>query len=155
MHHARHPRRAVLMGLLASFALLCVAAPVAQAQSPAAELSRSDEKNIRAVVQSQLDAFAADDSKKAFSFATPGIQKVMVNAERFMALVQASYPMVYRPAAVAFLKPEQSAGEVVQRVQLTDARGTPWLALYSMEQQKDKSWRIGGCVVVPETRQSA
>lgn len=118
-------------------------------------ITRSDEKNIRAVVQSQLDAFVADDSKKAFSYATPGIQKVMGNADRFMAVVQSSYPMVYRPASVAFLKPELVAGEMVQRVQIADASGTPWLAIYRMELQKNKTWRIGGCVVVPDVRQSA
>lgn len=142
-----------LTSLLVAF-WLC-AAPLAHSQGAAPEISRTDEKNIRSVVQAQLDAFAADDSQKAFSFASPGIQKAMVNAERFMALVQTSYPVVYRPSSVAFLKPERSGGDVVQRVHMSDASGKSWVAIYSMEQQKDKSWRIGGCLVVPGTGQSA
>ncbi|MGY8904674.1 MAG: DUF4864 domain-containing protein [Burkholderiales bacterium] len=146
--------RAMLLRFMCLIFATWLVAPslaLAQAQS----LSRSDEKNIRAVVQSQLDAFASDNSEKAFSYATPGIQKVMGSAERFMAVVQSSYPMVYRPASVAFLRPNEVTGEVIQRVQITDAAGSQWLATYRMELQKNKTWRIGGCVVVPDTRQSA
>lgn len=145
----------VLRFLCLVFAGWVVVPPLALAQTIGSSVSRTDEKNIRAVVQLQLDAFAADDSKKAFSYATPGIQKVMGNADRFMAVVQSSYPMVYRPASVAFLKPEQADGDVIQRVQIVDASGTPWLAVYRVELQKNKTWRIGGCVVVPDVRQSA
>lgn len=144
--------RAMLLRFMCLVFAACLAAPpLALAQG----LTRTDEKNIRAVVQSQLDAFAADDSNKAFSYATPGIQKVMGNAERFMAVVQSSYPMVYRPASVAFLKPELATGDIIQRLQITDAAGTQWLAVYRMELQKNKTWRIGGCVVLPDARLSA
>lgn len=149
--------RAMLLRFMCLVFATSLAAPplLAQAQGQAQTLSRTDEKNIRAVVQSQLDAFAADDSKKAFSYATPGIQKVMGNAERFMAVVQSSYPMVYRPASVAFLKPELATGDIIQRLQITDSDGSQWLAVYRMELQKNKTWRIGGCVVRPDVRQSA
>jgi hypothetical protein len=72
----------------------------------------------------------------------------MGTAERFMAMVRSGYPVVYRPASVTFLVPEALPdGTVVQRVQMTDARGTPWLATYTLQLQKDKSWRISGCDV--------
>lgn len=115
----------------------------------AAEVSRKDAADIRAVVQAQLDALAVDDADRAFSFATPGIRKMMGSAQKFLAMVRSGYPVVHRPASVAFLKPEFQGTEVIQAAQMTDAKGVAWLAIYHVQRQPDKSWRISGCVVVP------
>ena len=62
-------------------------------------------------------------------------------------MVKASYPVVYRPASVLFLGPEQIDDEVMQGVQMSDDEGGLWLALYRMQRQPDDSWRIGGCIL--------
>ena len=111
-------------------------------------LSAKDEKAVQAVVQSQLTAFSKDDADKAFSYAAPDLRKTIGSSSAFMAMVKNSYPVVYRPASVAFLKAEGSGDEVLQRVQMLDASGTSYLALYSLQRQKDKTWRISGCAVV-------
>lgn len=111
-------------------------------------LSAKDQKAVQAVVQSQLAAFAKDDADKAFSYAAPELRKTIGSSSAFMAMVKKSYPVVYRPASVAFLKPEGADDDVVQRVQMLDASGASWLAVYSLQRQKDKTWRISGCVVV-------
>jgi len=33
-------------------------------------------------------------------------------------------------------------------VQMADSSGVSWLAVYSLEKQSNKAWRITGCVVV-------
>ena len=114
----------------------------------AGSVSASDAKRVRAVIEAQFAAFAAGDAKRAFSYAAPAIRQQFGSAERFVAMVQASYPVVYRPASVAFLAPEGAAGEVLQGVQLTDDAGRAWLALYHMQRQRDRSWRIAGCELV-------
>lgn len=113
----------------------------------AASLTPADEKNVRATVQGQLAAFAADDADKAFSYAAPNIREALGTAAGFMAMVRNAYPVVYRPASVAFLKPESKEGQVIQRVQMLDASGDAWLAIYSL-QREGTSWLITGCVVV-------
>ncbi len=140
--------------------LLAVAWIALSLQGPAwgagTGVAAGEEKMIRAVVQAQLDAFAADDAGRAFSYAAPNIRKMMGSAENFMAMVRAGYPAVYRPAAVLFLKPESGdGGDVVQRLQLTDAHGDTWLATYTMQRQKDKRWRIAGCTLQPHTGRMA
>ena len=115
----------------------------------AADVSRKDVADIRAVVQAQLDALAVDDADRAFSFAAPGIRKMMGSAKNFLDMVRSGYPVVHRPASVAFLKAEFQGAEVIQAVQMTDAQGVAWLAVYNLQRQPDKSWRISGCVVVP------
>ena len=107
---------------------------------------------VRAVVQGQLDALARDDAAKAFSFAAPLVRNRLGTAERFMAMVRAGYPVVYRPASVGFLVPQRLPdGTVVQRVRMTDARGQAWLAVYTLVQLKTRDWRISGCDVQPAT----
>ena len=111
-------------------------------------------KAVRAIVEAQLAAFAADDAKRAFSYAAPAIREMFGTPDRFMEMVRAGYPVVYRPASVVFLNPEWVEGQLVQGVHLTDASGGLWLAvLYqNSERQPDKSWRISGCSAQPRPR---
>jgi len=108
----------------------------------------TDARQVRAVIQGQLEAFAADDAKRAFSYASPAIREMFGTPERFIDMVRASYPMVYRPASVTFFEPEMIEGELFQKVRMTDSSGAVWLAIYRMQRQSDKSWRINGCEVV-------
>ena len=132
-------RWALPLALLASQAFMPVHAE---------SLSAKDEKAVQTVVQNQLAAFAKDDADKAFSFAAPELRKSIGSSSAFMAMVKSGYPVVYRPASVTFLKPESAGDNAVQRVQMLDSGGTSWLAVYSLQRQKDKTWRIGGCVLV-------
>jgi hypothetical protein len=121
----------------------------------AADPTQDEARAIRAVVQAQLDAFKADDEKRAFSYASPGIQQQFGTAEHFMAMVRRQYAVVYRPASVAFLEPQRIDGQVRQPVRMTDAAGTSWLVLYLMEQQRDRSWRIAGCQATQQAVRTA
>ena len=117
-------------------------------------VSSADGLRARAVVQAQLDAFAADDAALAFSYAAPSLREAFGSAERFIALVRGSYAVVYRPAAVAFAAPEMAGDEIVQRVHFTDAAGSLWLATYRLQRQLDNNWRIGGCELVQSRSQA-
>jgi uncharacterized protein DUF4864 len=133
-------KRRVVM--LAACAALAVATPLHAVN----EVSIADAKAVRALIEAQLAAFASDDANQAFSFAAPSIQTMFVSADRFLAMVRESYPVVYRPASVSFLQPEWIDGKLIQRVQMADADGAPWLVVYELERQADRSWRIAGCV---------
>ena len=137
------------LGWLLAVASLAAALLTCAGMASASELSKKDATDIRAVVQAQLDALAVDDADHAFSFAAPGIRKMMGNAKNFLEMVRTGYPVVHRPASVAFLKAEFQGAEVIQAVQMTDAKGVAWLAVYNLQRQPDKSWRISGCAVVP------
>lgn len=127
-----------------TLAWLVLASSVAAAAEP---VSAAETKAVRSVVEAQLEAFAADDAERAFSYAAPSIREMFGTPDRFMAMVRAGYPVVYRPASVTFLAPVRAEGQLVQGVQLTDADGALWLAVYRLERQPDRSWRINGCDV--------
>ncbi len=137
-----------------AFAATAALAMTAVAEAQAAGLSPTEETDIRAVVQAQMNALAADDADSAFSFAAPNIRKMMGNAQNFLAMVRSGYAVVHRPASVMFLKAHRlegqtnEGGEVVQAVQMTDTKGDAWLAIYRLQRQDDQTWRISGCVLV-------
>jgi hypothetical protein len=118
------------------------------AKQPQAEDAHN---GVREVVQSQLQAFSADDARKAFALADPGIRDKFGDAEEFMAMVRAQYPMVHRPASVMYLKPESDGDMAFQKLRLTDNAGGAWMVTYLLNRQKDsKQWLISACLVVPD-----
>ena len=124
----------------------------------AAGLAESDARAARQVVEAQLDALAAGDGERAFSYASTSIQAQFGNANNFMAMVRSGYPMVVRPAAVSFFQAQVDTGPpptVTQSVQLRDREGRLWKATYLLERQAGAGWRIGGCVVATESEKSS
>ena len=126
---------------------LAVAAATVSMPASANPLEPSEADAVRQVVVAQLQAFADDDADSAFATATPGVREAIGNPLRFMAMVRGAYPMVYRPASVGFLKPEEDDGTVLQMVTITDGDDKSWIALFALERQPDASWRISGCAV--------
>ena len=131
------------------FALAGIALTAAslQLQARAESLSAEDSHEVQAVILAQLKAFAEDDAEAAFETATPEVRKSIGEATRFLALVRGNYPMVYRPAAFGFLAPEVQQDQVLQVVSIRDADDKTWLALFLLERQPDRSWRISSCMV--------
>ena len=122
-------------------------------------VSTEDARAIRQVIEAQLAAFRADNAERAFSYASPSIRAMFGSADSFIAMVRGGYPVVYRPASVSFMLPETAAGatpgEVIQRVRMTDGGGAAWLAIYSMQRQPDRRWRINGCVATRDAGRTA
>jgi len=130
---------------LLSIAIAGLATPLAWAKEvTAAEISQA-----REVVEAQLGAFANDDAVKAFLLSSPSVRARFGSPDRFMAMIRRSYPMVCRPASVAFLKPQWENSDLMQSVQMTDAQGSGWLATFRLASQAKGPWLIAGCKVEP------
>jgi hypothetical protein len=110
-------------------------------------LSPKDQKQIIEVVQAQLNAFVQDDAAKAFSYAAPNIRHLVGTAESFLEMVRTQYEIVYRPSSTTFMQPNGEAGEAVLKVRMTDEDGDAWIATYTLQRQKNKTWKITGCAV--------
>lgn len=135
------------LGLLAMLVLL---APMA---AGAALLAEPDSRAVREVVEAQLDAFAAGDAERAFSYSSPSVRAQFGDAGSFLDMVRGGYPMLVGPAAVSFLQAQADNGSepdlmtVRQAVQLRDGDGRLWIATYELERQAGAGWRVSGCVV--------
>ncbi len=131
---------------------------IVPAAAGAVMLAESDARAVRQVVEAQLEAIAADDPARAFSYASSSIQALFGDANTFMAMVRSGYPMVVRPAAVSFFQPQVEVGTpatVTQLVQLRDREGRLWKATYVLERQAGTDWRISGCVVAADSGKSS
>lgn len=131
-------------------AFVFAAASFTAAQGASAEpVAAGDARAVRQVVEAQLKAFAADRSDQAFAHAAPAIQAQFRDPAMFMEMVRRSYPMLIKPASVGFMQPEAADGVIVQGVRFRDRDGRLWQAVYQLERQRDKTWRISGCAVAP------
>jgi len=102
---------------------------------------------IEGTINSQFEAFKADDFEEAFGYATPTLQMLFRSPENFKRMVTTGYPMVWRPAEVRYLELREDSGGLWQKVQITDGKGVVHLLDYKME-ETDMGWRIGGVVVL-------
>ncbi len=110
----------------------------------------AQEAPIQNTIQNQLDAFMADDYATAFSFASPMIKGIFGSPENFGAMVQQGYPMVSRPAEVQMLELRTVAGNLWQRVMITDQGGRTHMLDYQMIESAD-GWQINGVQLLPGT----
>jgi hypothetical protein len=104
---------------------------------------------IRQTIQSQLDAMQADDFPTAYTFASPTIKKVFGPVENFEAMVKKGYPMVWQHQAVKMLELRTVAGNLWQRVMVTDAGGRTYLLDYKMIETPD-GWQIDAVQLLPQ-----
>jgi Domain of unknown function (DUF4864) len=108
----------------------------------------AQEEPIRNTIQSQIDAFQADDFTRAFTFASPTIKGMFGTPENFGAMVKQGYPMVYRPAQVQMMELREVAGNLWQRVRITDQAGAGWYLDYMMIETAE-GWQINAVQIMP------
>ena len=106
------------------------------------------EAGIEGTIQSQIDAFLADDFATAFTFASPNIQGLFGSADRFGAMVRGGYPMVWRPEDVQFLELRDLNGRLWQKVMVRDQAGGFHVLDYQMIETAE-GWRINGVQLLP------
>ena len=136
------------MRVLLSICLLVALAGAAAAQSD------PDRAAVRSVIEQQLGAFLRDDAATAYSFAAPGIRQMFPTEEIFMDMVRRGYQPVYRPRSHAFGAVRESARGIEQIVDIVDAAGEEWTALYTLERQPYGSWKITGCRLLKKPGES-
>jgi len=113
------------------------------------ELTNTERDAIRRVIIAQIEAFQSDDGIQAFLYAAPSIRQQFKSVGNFMRMVRGSYPAVYRPRSVLFGELTQMQGFPAQAVFLMAQNGDLVKAIYLMQQQPSKDWRIAGCFLMP------
>ena len=108
----------------------------------------AQEEPIQETIQNQIEAFQADDFARAFAFASPNIQSLFGTAENFGAMVKDGYPMVYRPSDVEMLELRDVAGDLWQRVRITDQAGQAHYLGYMMIETPE-GWQINAVQLLP------
>lgn len=112
--------------------------------------------DAQTVIESQIQAFLKSDAEKAYSFASPAIQKKFPDKDQFFQMVQNQYAPVYHPGNYAFgrNKVAPDASLVFQEVLITGTDGKDWTAIYQLNRQDDGSLRINGVSIIQNTTSS-
>lgn len=131
--------------LLAGLAGSCLA------DAQPSTINSTDAAAIHEVVQSQLDALSNDDAVRAFELTTPEKRMLIGSAENFLQLIKDEYAPIYRYQRAIFSSPEMVDGDAVQIVRVTDSSSRVWLAIFWMQQEEDRSWKIDGCELLETT----
>ena len=124
-----------------------------QSAGKATRLSTADRKKIQHIINLQIKAFQRDDETIAFSYAAPETRKLFGSPRAFMEMVRSGYSALYRSESRQFLEAAVIDGAVIQPLRIVTPDGETLVALYSMQQQPDKEWRISGCEMAPSTLQ--
>ena len=112
-------------------------------------LSTQDELAIRSIVERQLQAFQDNDATTAFSLACPELQRQLRRPHKFMEMIRTNYQPVYSPRAVIFEGIVYLQQCPTLQMMLMTQGGNLVRALYMMQQQRNLSWRIAGCQLLP------
>jgi hypothetical protein len=118
------------------------------------KLSAADRQKIQSVITLQIKAFERNDETRAFSYSTPEIRKYFGSSRTFMEMVRSNYSVLYMNTSREFLEAAIIDGEVIQPLRIITRDGEAVVALYTLEKQADKEWRIGGCEIAPSTLQA-
>lgn len=108
----------------------------------------AQEAPIQETIQSQIEAFQADDFARAFTYASPTIKGMFGTPENFGAMVKQGFPMVYRPSEVQMMELREVAGNLWQRVRITDRAGAGWYLDYMMVETAE-GWQINAVQILP------
>ncbi|MBW4707104.1 DUF4864 domain-containing protein [Roseobacter sp. YSTF-M11] len=115
---------------------------------------QAQQADIQATIDSQFQAFKADDFETAFGFASPTLQRLFQTPENFRSMVTQGYPMVWRPGAVRYLELREQGAAFWQRVMITDQQGRVHILDYRML-ETDAGWRINGVQILDSSDFSA
>ena len=121
----------------------------------AEDIGAGDSTAIHTIIQSQIDAFRQDDGAAAYGFASPTIQQIFPSVGVFMDMVRGGYQPVYRPRSVTFGPLADLPAGPEQKVFLVGPDGNRYVALYTLQRQPDGTWKINGCVLLPDTAPTA
>ena len=113
------------------------------------QAGQAQDAPIQQTIQAQLDAMAADDFVRAYDYASPNIKRLFGPVENFEAMVKRGYPMVWQHQAVRMLELRSVAGNLWQRVLVTDLQGRGFLLDYMMVETPD-GWQINAVQLLPQ-----
>ncbi|MEK0165273.1 DUF4864 domain-containing protein [Phaeobacter sp. A36a-5a] len=128
---------------------LLMSVSVALLSLPVPGAAEGRDSAITGVITDQIAAFLRRDSEAAFAHASPMIQGLFGNSERFAQMVQSGYPMVWQPDEVRYLGLRTVAGGLWQRVMITDPEGRVHLLDYQMV-ETPTGWKINAVQLLTE-----
>ena len=130
----------IFAGFLLAFAIQISSASLFAQQTLPVDLQATAES----VIGGQINAFKARDHDRAFGFAAPNIRSIFESTDNFIRMVQSGYGAIYGAQSWSYGRAKVDGATIVQEVLIAGPDGRSWVALYTLSQQPDGSWKIPG-----------
>lgn len=117
----------------------------------AQDISGYESDAIHTVVQTQLEAFAADDAETAFDLTSDETQALLGSPQALLGIVREWYPPLYRPQKAVFSPAEVAGDHAIQEVVITDSNNVIWVAIFLMQLDEDSTWKVDSYHLVETT----
>lgn len=147
-------RRAAMLALVVALMLFIDASASESDAHTEGALQQADWRAIQGAIRGQMVALKAQNAKSAFAYATPALQAQLRTPESFMAMVRNGYAPLLAARYTEFLEGAVIAGRIIQPMRLVAPDNTVLVALYTMERQRNGTWRIAGCALAPSSVQA-
>ena len=130
-------RKTNLAGFIFGILLSQILANASIAQTPNNKLNDSQQ-----VVENQIMAFHQHAHEKAFSYAAPALQVFFRDVDNFVRMVKRGYNPIYNARNWAFGRSRSDGKKSFHEVLIAGPNGKEWVALSSLEKQKNGEWKI-------------
>ena len=115
---------------------------------PTLSYSASHQLESQSVIENQMLAFRSGAHEKAFKLATPSMQIIFRDVDNFILMVKRGYGPIYAAQSWSFGRSTTKNGKIYHEVLISGPKGREWIALYTMQQLPDGTWRIAGVRLV-------
>lgn len=132
----------LIVGMLLGISMMWSTGSIAQ------DASDANADAIHTVIQTQLEAFAADDAETAFALSTNAAQGLLGSPEALLDIVKEWYPPLYRYQKADFAPPEIEGDQALQILTITDSNNLVWIAACWIRQEEDGQWKVDGYELV-------
>lgn len=113
------------------------------------EITDSDANDIRELIRKQLSAFRNGDTVTAFALSSDAIQSTFGTPDRLLELIKGKYPSLMTSDNVAFGEYVITPDGIGVVLEIEDADGVVSHALYLVVQEGPVSWKVNGCMILP------
>lgn len=127
----------------------------AQVPAPPPPPTAEDFAAFRSAINTVVDALRKDDYAAAYAVAAPSMKALYPNLQAFTQVIRGRYAQLIKPKTVVFGTVSQTSQGPVQRVFITVTDGRAFVASFSMQQQPDNAWLIGGITIARDNGSSA
>ncbi len=113
------------------------------------EITPVDAKAIRKLIRQQMDAFRSDDGGTAFALSSDAIRRTFRSPTRLLTLIKEKYPALVTSEQVGFGEFVITPDGIGILLDLMNEQQQAEQALYLVVRGWDGSWRVNGCMMLP------
>lgn len=150
-HHSPKVMRRITGAVLA--ALLLLTSLPTQSASNVGATTTGINTPVQTAVAEQLSAFKSRNSAQAYSLVSDTFREKYKSPLRFATMMRLNHWELYNHSSYKFLGQSHVDGAEIQKVEITDKDGLPYIYLFRLSQSVSGSWLIDSVIMLDPAAQ--